>query len=233
MPLAKVHVEKHSNFSLRQISTTRFFYSDPASLKTEAMRIHKPSFLWCAFILCCCCTALPQQPSSASPAVASPRRGLDPEALARTTAMSAGYTSPAALDVLGFEKNMEAAVVRGDVDAVSEMLADDFVMVHGDTWITGGKPLLIDNKRSFLQRVRNKQYLARDLDSVKVELHDDIAITYGRYIAENSPGGTPRSWFAVWFERVYVKRNGHWFYLSHRTVHGPTYGPDKQSLQNK
>jgi ketosteroid isomerase-like protein len=175
-----------------------------------------------------------QQPAAPANA-ATPQRlgGLDPEAVARTTAMSAGDASSEAMEVLEFEKKMEATVVRGDVDAVSSMLADDFVMVHGDTWINGGKALLIDNKKSFLQRVRNKQYLARDLDSVKVELHGDIAITYGRYIAENSPGGTPRSWFAVWFERIYAKRNGHWVYLSHRTVHGPTYGPDKQSMQDK
>jgi hypothetical protein len=27
----------------------------------------------------------------------------------------------------------------------------------------------------------------------------------------------------VWFERVYTRRNGQWQYVSHRTVHGPTY----------
>ena len=147
--------------------------------------------------------------------------------------MAAGDTSPAAMEVLEFEKKMEAAVVRGDVAYVSSVLTDDFVMVHGDGWITGGKPLLEDNKQSFLKRVQNKQYLARDLDSVKVEMHGDTAITYGRYVAENSPGGAPRSWFSVWFERVYVKHNGKWMYASHRTVHGPTYGPDRDSIKDK
>jgi hypothetical protein len=171
--------------------------------------------------------------SAQQPTPATPRRSIDPEAAARTTTMSAGDTSPAAMEVLDFEKKVEAAVVRGDVDYVGGALSDDFEMVHGDTWTTGGKALLIDNKQSFLKRVENKQYLARDLDSVKVELHGDIAITYGRYIAENAPGGTPRSWFSVWFERVYVKRDGKWLYLSHRTVHGPTYGPDRSSVQDK
>ena len=128
---------------------------------------------------------------------------------------------------------MEAAVVRGDVAAVRSMLADDFVMVHGDGWITGGKPLLEDNKESFLKRVENKQYLARDITTVKAEMHGDTAVLYGQYVAENSPGGTPRSWFSVWYERVYVKRDGKWLYLSHRTVHGPTYGPDSDSVSNK
>jgi ketosteroid isomerase-like protein len=177
------------------------------------------------------CTAPAQQPSATPAAAARPK--ADPEAAARTAAMAAGDTSPAAMEVMSFEKSMEAAVVRGDVSAVRDMLADDFVMVHGDGWITGGKPLLEDNKESFLKRVENKQYLAREITTVKAEMHGDTAVLYGQYVAENSPGGTPRSWFSVWYERVYAKRNGKWMYLSHRTVHGPTYGPDRDSVANK
>ena len=75
---------------------------------------------------------------------------------------------------------------------------------------------------------------ARDLDSVKVEMHGDIAITYGRYVAQNRTVTSGQAaWFSVWFERVYEKRDGHWLYVSHRTVHGPTFGPDRQSVSNK
>ena len=105
--------------------------------------------------------------------------------------------------------------------------------LKGDGWTTGGKPLLVDDRESFLKRVRNKQYIVRDLDSVDVEMHGDIAITYGRYVAQNRTGNPGQSWFAVWFERVYAKRNGHWLYVSHRTVHGPTYGPDRQAVSDK
>ena len=42
-----------------------------------------------------------------------------------------------------------------------------------------------------------------------------------------------QSWFSVWFERVYEKRDGRRLYVSHRTVHGPTYGPDRQSVSDK
>ncbi len=195
------------------------------------MNSHTRSLLSATLLTIVCCSASAQQ--QASPGVALPRRNPDPDAAVRTAAMSVGDTSPAAMEVLEFERKIEAAVVAGDVDYVSSALADDFVMVHGDAWATGNKVPLIDNKQSFLKRVQNKQYLARDLDSVKVEMHGDIAITYGKYRAESIPGGTPRSWFAVWFERVYARRNGKWMYLSHRTVHGPTYGPDKESLVDK
>jgi len=139
----------------------------------------------------------------------------------------------AAAEVLAFERAMEAAVVRGDVAYVDRVSAPDLSFTHGDGWTHGAKPLLVDDRASFLKRVENKQYNVRDLDSVQVELHGDIAITYGRYIAQNRTGAPGQQWFSVWFERVYEKRNGHWLYVSHRTVHGPTYGPDRQSVSDK
>jgi hypothetical protein len=146
--------------------------------------------------------------------------------------VSAASTDSAA-EVLAFEKAMEAAVVRGDVSYLEHVSAPDLSFTHGDRWTTGGKPLGVDDRASFLKRVENRQYNVRDLDSVKVELHGDIAITYGRYVAQNRTGNPGQSWFSVWFERVYAKRGGRWMYLSHRTVHGPTYGPDRQSVSGK
>jgi hypothetical protein len=145
---------------------------------------------------------------------------------------SAASTNAAA-EVLALERAMEAAVVRGDVAYVDSVSAPDLSFTHGDGWTTGGKPLLVDDRASFLKRVENRQYNARDLDSVKVEMHGDIAITYGRYVAQNRTGNPNQSWFSVWFERVYAKRGGRWLYVSHRTVHGPTYGPDRQSVRDK
>ena len=139
----------------------------------------------------------------------------------------------AADEVLAFERDMEAAVVRGDVAYVDRVSASDLSFTHGDGWTTGGQPLLVDDRKTFLGRVANKQYNARDLDSVKVEMHGDIAITYGRYVAQNRTGKPEQSWFSVWFERVYQKRDGHWLYVSHRTVHGPTYGPNRESVKDK
>ena len=156
-------------------------------------------------------------------------------AAASKVALAAGSTaaSDAAAEVLAFERAMEAAVVRGDVAYVDRVSSPDLSFTHGDGWTTGGKPLLVDDRKAFLKRVENKQYNVRDLDSVKVELHGDVAITYGRYVAQNRTGNPGQSWFSVWFERVYEKRDGHWLYVSHRTVHGPTYGPDRQSVSDK
>jgi len=143
-------------------------------------------------------------------------------------------SSPDEAEVLALDQKIADAVVRGDTAYVYSVTPDDFVMVHGDGWTNGGKPLLTDSKASLLGRVTAKYYDVIAFDSVKAEMHGDIAITYGRYVAHTSGGDDPsKRWFAVWFERVYAKRNGKWIYLSHRTVHGPTYGADRAAVQDK
>jgi len=129
-----------------------------------------------------------------------------------------------AADVLAFERQMEAAVVRGDVKLLDGVCASDFSFTHGDGWTTGGPPLRVENRAQWLASVAKRPYLSRDLDQVQVELHGDIAITYGMYRARfSAPADSKRADFTVWFERVYARRNGRWQYVSHRTVHGPTY----------
>jgi hypothetical protein len=150
---------------------------------------------------------------------------------------AAGAAAPARpvppAEILQIDQKIADAVVRGDVAYVDSVTPADFVMVHGDGWANGGRPLLTDTKQSMLRRVETKAYAALPFDSIKAEMHDDVAITYGRYLGNQVANPPERSWFAVWFERVYQKRNGKWIYLSHRTVHGPTYGPTRDSVSDK
>ena len=133
-----------------------------------------------------------------------------------------------AAEVLALEREIEAAVVRGDVAFVDGVLSSDFRFAHGDGWTTGGEPLADDDKAAFLQRVADRQYLVHDLDLVEAEVHGDVVITYGRYVSLFMPRGrdaNPGQLNSIWFERVYAKRDGQWKFLSHRTVHGPTPSP--------
>jgi ketosteroid isomerase-like protein len=145
---------------------------------------------------------------------------------ARVASPSVVSAPDPAVEVLAFEREMEAAVVRGDVAFLDRACASDFSFTHGDGWTTGGQPLRVENKEQWLASVGKAPYLSRDLDSVQVESHGDIAITYGRYRARNKAGEPGRRAFTVWFERVYARRSGRWQYVSHRTVHGPTYESD-------
>ena len=137
-----------------------------------------------------------------------------------------GAETTAIADVLAFEKATEAAVVRGDTAALERALAPTFLFTHGDGWVDGGPPLKVDTKASWIEWVRKQPapYVYRELDSVQVELHGDVAITVGRYFYLPQSNGAPNH-SQVWFERVYAKRNGQWQQLSHRTVKGPLRDP--------
>ena len=132
-----------------------------------------------------------------------------------------------AAEVLAFERDIEAAVVRGDVAFVDAATAPTFTFTHGDGWTTGGAPLRVDNRAQWLAVVKSAPYASRELDSVRVEMHGDVAVTYGRYVARMKGGDPERQQFDLWFERVYARRDGRWQYLSHRTVDGPHFSSIK------
>jgi hypothetical protein len=131
-----------------------------------------------------------------------------------------------AAEVLAFEREIEAAVVRGDVGFVDAASAPTFAFTHGDGWTTGGAPLRVDNRADWLATVAKSPYASRVLDSVKTEVHGDVVITYGRYVGRFKDAAPGRRQFTVWYQRVYAKRDGKWQYLSHRTVDGPIYEKD-------
>jgi hypothetical protein len=145
----------------------------------------------------------------------------------------AADTEDAAAQVIQLEKNIGAAIVRGDAAYYDRFTADDFIMTHSDRWTTGGKPLLVDDKASFRKRIEDRSYASMDFDSVKVEIHGDVAITTGRYVSNMRNTAPERAWFSVWYEKVYAKRGGQWIYLSHRTVHGAIYGLTREAVADK
>src|SRR5262245_6834783 len=55
-----------------------------------------------------------------------------------------------AAEVLAFEREIESAVVRGDVSFVDAASAPTFTFTHGDGWTTGGEPLRTDSRADWL-----------------------------------------------------------------------------------
>ncbi len=154
-----------------------------------------------------------------------------PEAKARAETYKP--ESKEAAEILALDEKFAAAVIAGDQTFFDSNTSDDFLMWHGDIWTRGGQSALIDSKQTFSERVRSKQYLAWNFDSVKEEMHGDVAISYGRYTATLRGSKPDRAWFAVWFERIYQRRSGRWIFLSQRTVHGASYGPTRESVSEK
>ena len=134
--------------------------------------------------------------------------------------------------VIAFEKDMEAAVVRQDTAFLERALAPTFVFTHGDGWVDGGEPLKVDTKASWIEYVKRQPapYVYRELDHIQVELHGDVALTIGRYFYLPRSNRPTTSHLYVWFERVYVQRNGQWQHLSHRTIKGPVREDDGPSV---
>jgi hypothetical protein len=144
--------------------------------------------------------------------------------------------SPDAAAVIAFQTAIEDALVQGDSAFLRKAIADDFSMVHGDIWIRGGPASHVDGKDDFLQYAATKHYTFRENDHVRVEMHGDVAIAYGRYVGfvPGKAATTPsQGWFSAWYERVYEKQGGQWQIVSHRTVFGPTYGPTRESLGSR
>lgn len=135
-----------------------------------------------------------------------------------------------AAEVLALEQAIAQAIVAGEVAFVASVLADDFRMTHGDAWTHGEAPALVDDKASFLKRVEDRIYATIDHDSVKIEMHAGLAMTYGRYIGHIPSSRPGRRWFSVWYVKVYGKRDGKWMYLTHRTVRGAHYGLSREEV---
>ena len=73
-------------------------------------------------------------------ACADPGRDLPP-APASDQAAALNATHEVAAEVLAFEREIEAAVVRSDVGFVDTASAPTLTFTHGDGWTTGGAPL--------------------------------------------------------------------------------------------
>jgi Domain of unknown function (DUF4440) len=170
--------------------------------------LHRWSLSCSILALCAAITSVAAQQQAAAP--------MNRQAAAKTS-------HDVAAEVLAFEREIEAAVVRGDVAFVDSASAPTFTFTHGDGWTRGGEPLRVDSRADWLATVAKAPYASRVLDSVKTEAHGDVVITYGRYVGRFKEGAPGRRQFTVWYERVYAKRDGKWQYLSHRTVNGPVY----------
>jgi hypothetical protein len=77
----------------------------------------------------------------------------------------------------------------------------------------------VETKSQWLESIKSgkSRYVSRELDSVAVELHNDIALVTGRIIIQSEPISTQRI-YGIRFIRVFAYRNNRWQLLSHRTL---------------
>jgi hypothetical protein len=106
----------------------------------------------------------------------------------------------------GLDSQIESAVVNGDTAALDTLYADDLRFSH----FTG----TVDGKPGWLHRARARTFRQRQVDSVTVDRHGDVALTSGRIAIESSTGERYR----IRYVRVYARRLGRWQLIAHRSV---------------
>jgi ketosteroid isomerase-like protein len=111
-------------------------------------------------------------------------------------------------DLRAMDQRVEDAVVRADLKFLESVYANDFRFTHG----TGN----VQSRDEWLKSVARREFLSRKVSLVEVELHGDVAVTFGRLdVIKSGEGGEK---YSLKYVRVYERRNGRWEMLMHRTV---------------
>ena len=104
------------------------------------------------------------------------------------------------------DARIEGAVVHGDLAALDTLYAEDLNFAH----FTG----TVDGKTAWLRQAQARAFKQRSVDSVTVDRHGDVALTSGRLAVEAAQGAR----YVLRFVRLYVRRQGRWQLVAHRSV---------------
>jgi ketosteroid isomerase-like protein len=124
--------------------------------------------------------------------------------------------------IASLERRTENAVVARDIAFLDSAYTSDFRFKHS----TGD----LDTRAEWIASVQRSRFASRQVDSLDVEVHGDVALTTGRLHVRRSPADPgwakdPR-WreYTVRYARVYVRRAGRWRLLTHHST-GESFGP--------
>ena len=133
----------------------------------------------------------------------------------RTLARTADSAAAAGIALL--ERRVEAAVLRAapaDMIFLGGIYARGFRYKHS----TGD----LQDRAQWLAsvRARTARFLARDVDSLDVEVHDDVALVTGRIHVRREDGapGAPPPAYTIRYVRLNSRRAGRWQILSHHST---------------
>jgi hypothetical protein len=108
-----------------------------------------------------------------------------------------------------FNQQIDDDVVKKNIPSLEKAYADDFVFSHGS-----GK---VEGKAPWLKSAGKGLFLSRTHDSVKVEMHPDVAVVKGKLsVAKTNKEKTDR--YHLYYIRIYAKRANQWQMISHSTT---------------
>lgn len=113
--------------------------------------------------------------------------------------------------LMALNQSIDQAVVDKNAAFLRKHYASDFYFKHGAG--------TIDSKESWINNVLNAatQFRSRMHDSMKVELHNDIALVTG-ILTVKRPSDGKISGYALRYIRVYALRKKTWQLVSHHTT---------------
>jgi ketosteroid isomerase-like protein len=117
-------------------------------------------------------------------------------------------------ELLAVDSKRYEAMIARDVNALSELLADELLYTHS----TGNT----DTKQQYLETIRSGyvQYRSSQVDDLIFSRRGDVGMLMGRARIEATVGGTDRllenRFFASW-----VKDNGQWKLLAWVSIPSP------------
>jgi hypothetical protein len=111
--------------------------------------------------------------------------------------------------LISLNQRIDDHVVKQDTTALLGIYADDFVFSHGS-----GK---IEGKTGWMKSVAKGNFLARQHDSVTVELHPALAILRGK-LSVQKKNKEKIDKYHLKYVRVFAWRGNKWWLVSHVTV---------------
>lgn len=112
------------------------------------------------------------------------------------------------LKVIATNQQIDNLVVLADTATLSKLYRNDFVFNHGS-----GR---VDSKASWLLSAAKGNFISRTHDSLKVELHDFLAIVRGKLNIQKKNKDKVDNYY-LWYIRVYTKQETNWLLISHTT----------------
>jgi len=106
-------------------------------------------------------------------------------------------------EVIGVEQRWVRAHRELDLDAIEEILADEYLQIRADGTVIG--------KTEALQSYRSgkRKWDFADSDEYQVVVHGDAVILVGSWRGRGENDGEPFD-YAARFMAIYVRRNGEW-----------------------
>lgn len=113
------------------------------------------------------------------------------------------------LFLLKMNQQIDQYVVEKNTTELNNLYANDFVFSHGS-----GK---VEGKKGWFYSVEKGNFLSRQHDSVRVELHQSTAIVRGKLTVQKR-NKDKTDYYFLYYVRVYALRHKQWLLISHITT---------------